>query len=61
MFIVFFYQNPAIQVKFYLKLGATEDLDARREIRKQIRAIRNRKFEEELSKISAGQTKQDEG
>ena len=33
----------------------TEDIDERREIRKLIRELRNKKFDEELQKISSGQ------
>lgn len=35
----------------------TEDLDERREIRRQIRELRNKKFDEELKKISSGEIK----
>ena len=33
----------------------TEDIDERREIRKQIRELRNKKFDEEMKKISSGE------
>merc|ERR1711962_796859 len=36
------------------KLEGVEDLDERREIRRQLREVRNRKFEEEMKKISSG-------
>ena len=36
-----------------MQLEATENLDERREIRKQLRELRNRKFEEEIKKVTA--------
>ena len=36
-------------------MDQTEDIDERSELRKQIREIRNRKFDEELKKISSGE------
>ena len=33
----------------------TDDIDERRELRKQIRELRNKKFDEEMKKISSGE------
>ncbi|XP_047142313.1 cytospin-A isoform X4 [Hydra vulgaris] len=38
------------------KLENTDDLEERREIRKQIRELRNKKFDEEIKKISSGES-----
>ena len=38
-----------------MQLESTEDLEERREIRKQIRELRNKKFDEEIKKISSGE------
>lgn len=37
----------------FLQLEDTDNLEERREIRKQLRELRNKKFEEEIKKVSA--------
>ena len=37
------------------QLENTDDIDERRELRRQIRELRNKKFDEEMKKISSGE------
>jgi hypothetical protein len=39
----------------FFQLENTDDIDERRELRRQIRELRNKKFDEEMKKISSGE------
>ena len=53
------WNSPGTYISWYdlfiVQLDKTEDVEERRELRKRIREIRNKKFEEELKKISGGE------